>query len=387
MVERLNKTLFPKEWNRRRVPRRPEDLRIYDFDKFYDWDTLFTDAVQINNTHVMVIGPPLYEYAEWFREECWFQDHLGHRLQYNIVNLAKASRIEIQVLDYTLQDLTLVTPLGPANIRINPISMDFKDQKTIVTISKDHPINWLEQWIDYHHAVHGITGFLIYNNQSTQYTSRELEKQLERDDVTIRIVDYDVPFGTMGGGDWEWQGRRGTSIPWDSDYGQFVMLEHAKWRYLHSCDLVINADTDELLVLPATTLDQLSKYMDTSPNSFWLYRGTWVEPVDSNNGEIAENVAVADRRFGNYWHTANSAHRGVPVKWMLKPSRNLGSQWLLHGTHGAHMWTSEITFGHYLSMNTNWSYKRDAFTGDRNALVEFAPLRAHLDTWKASNQP
>lgn len=384
MVEKLNRCTFPDSWGFKRLTRRPKELQIYDFDKYYDWDTLFADAVQINDTTVILIGPPLYEVGEWFKEECQFKDHLGKNLNFNVVHQAKACRIEVTVQDYTLQDLTLVTPRGNATIKLTPINMDFKDKKTIVTISKDHPIEWLKQWIDYHYTVHDITGILLYNNNSTLYTSKELEKALDRDDVTIRIVDYNIPFGVMGGGHWEWDGRTGEHLPWDSDYGQFVMLEHAKWRWLHSADLVINADTDELLVLPDKSLAEMSEYMDTSANSFWVYRGVWIEPINSQTGEIAENVAVEDRLFSNYSKTANSPHRGIPVKWMAKPMRNIASQWLLHGTDGPSMVTSEITFAHYLSMNTNWSYKRDAFNGKVEDLVEWPQLAKNLAIWKAN---
>jgi hypothetical protein len=384
MVELLNRCTYPDSWGFKRVPRRPPELQIYNFEKYYDYDTLFADAVQINDNTVILIGPPLYEVSEWIKEECYFQDHMGQRLSFNLTYLAKANRIELAVFDYTMQDITLVTPRGNATIKVNPISMDFRAKKTITTVSQDNPIAWIKQWIDYHYTVHDITGFLIYNNNSTIYTSKELEKELERNDVTIRIVDYAIPYGALGGGHWEWQGRTGEEIPWDSEFGQCVMFEHAKWRWLHSSDLVINADIDELLVLPNKTLDELSRYMEDSPNSFWIYKGTWVEPVDTVTGEMAENIPMDDRNFGNYALISNDPHGGVLLKWMCKPGRNIVSQWFVHGTTGPHMVTNEITFAHYLPINTGWSYKRDLYTGGREELREWPELAKHLAVWKAN---
>ena len=89
MVEILNRCIFPDAWGFKRVPRRPPELQVYDFEKYYDYDTLFADAVQINDSTVILVGPPLYEVGEWFKEECQFKDHFGTALAFNVVHQAK----------------------------------------------------------------------------------------------------------------------------------------------------------------------------------------------------------------------------------------------------------------------------------------------------------
>jgi hypothetical protein len=161
------------------------------------------------------------------------------------------------------------------------------------------------------------------------------------------------------------------------------MLEHAKWRYLHCAKMAINADTDELLYIKGATMDDLANYCESNEDSVWLYNGTWVEPIDSTTGQIANTVPFDQRLFENYWHTNHSEQRGIGVKWALNPQKNMGYQWHLHRTFGPNKSTDFIGFGHYLAMNTSWSWKRDEFLGDSSSLVELSEIKENLMTWKA----
>jgi hypothetical protein len=377
MVETLSRFVYPDEWGIKRVTRRPKDLWVFDFEENYDWDSIWNDAVQIRNDKVLLIGPPLYEHGHWLKSTQPF----------NAPGLGPITGIKINEIDRAcVMVLDVPGPvdeiaIGQKNIKVNRPSFDFAGKKVIVTISKNHPISWLKQWIDYHRVVHNLDGLLLYNNRSTIYTSAELEAAISRPDMIIKVVDYDVPFGCMGGGDWEWKGKTGNFLPWDSDFSQYVMLEHAKWRYLHCADLAINADTDELLYIKDNTLDGIAEYCKTSSNSVWLYKGTWIEPVDSLTGIVARDVSFDARRFDHYWHTNNANQRGIGVKWMLNPARNLQYQWMLHRTTGPNMMTNEIGFGHYMAMNTSWSWTRDQYHGDKSTLVELVEIKKNLLKW------
>jgi hypothetical protein len=371
---------YPKEWGFQRQPARPQELWVFDFEKNYDWDNLWYDCIQINPNSTLLIGPPLYATKDFIKNNCKFLDSNKNQLNYNFYEM---DRVCITVLETTspLEQIYFIGPHNEREISISRSSMDFAGKKTIVTISKDHPVSWLEQWIDYHVCVHKVEGFIIYNNQSTLYKSDELQILLNRPDAKIEIVDYAVPFGCMGGGDWTWQGKSGTFLPWDSDFSQYIMLEHAKWKWLHCASLAINADTDELLVIKNYTLDNIVQYCRENSNSVWLYKGTWIEPVNSVTGEEASNVPQPTRRFYNYWQTTHSNQRGIGIKWMLNPQKNLTHQWMLHRTSGPHATTDEIYFGHYLAMNTSWSWERDKFTGEKQQLSTHHQIKHNLDIW------
>ena len=383
MVEQLNRFIFPEEWNYKRNPARPLDLRVLDFDKLYDWDTVWNDAVQINQNIIVLIGPPLYEFSNYLVDNCGFLDGNSSAMPFRIEHLDRAAMTIINTSTF-LDNIRLSTPNGVYEIPVNQASTEFADKKVIVTISRNHPIPWLQQWIDYHRVVHNLDGMLIYNNRSTLYTSEQLANALHRSDMIVKIVDYDVPFGVMGGSEWEWEGRKGDSLPWDSDFSQYVMLEHAKRRYLYNAKLVINADTDELLVFKNLSLDQLGDYCKNSDISALRYASLWIEPINSVTGEIAESIPFEQRRFKDYWKTTHSKHKGIGIKWMLNPARNLVYQWRLHDITGPIATTEDICFGHYLAMNTSWSWKRDKLQSDTSKLVSYDELKKNLDLWYAN---
>lgn len=66
---------------------------------------------------------------------------------------------------------------------------------------------------------------------------------------------------------------------------------------------------------------------------------------------------------------------------MLNPKKNLKYQWKLHTTTGPNLKTSEIGFGHFLAMNTSWSWKRDSLTVPTESLAEFDIIKQNLNKW------
>ena len=370
---------YPSNWVFQRTPARPKDLWVFDFEKNYDWDNLWYDAVQINPDTILLIGPPLYGTKDYITSNCKIVDKHNNILPFSFYEMDRVCITIVKAQGF-LDSVMLIDQTAQHPISISQTSFDFQNKKTIVTISKDHPIEWLEQWIDYHVTIHNVEGFIIYNNQSTAYSSQDLQTQLNREDVKITVVDYNVPFGCMGGGDWEWNGKRGTYLPWDSDFSQYIMLEHAKWKFLHCASLAINADTDELLIIKNDTLDAIADYCKNN-NSVWLYKGIWIEPVDKVTGQEACDIPYIDRKFWNYNLTTNSTQRGIGIKWLLNPSKNINYQWMLHRITGPQMETSDIYFAHFLSMNTSWSWPRDKFTGNKADLAVHKDLDKNLNNW------
>jgi len=385
MPEILSRFTYPHAWGFKRKPVRPLDLQVLDFEKNYDYETIWNDAVQVSNNALLLVGPPLYQTAQWLHANCKFFDNNAQPLTWSYSDMDRVSVIRIETHDW-MKELTLVTPYGKHQISVNYPTNVFADKKVVVTINRDNPISWIQQWIDYNKTVHNIEGLLLYNNRSTIYSANHLENMLKRDDVMVKVVEYDVPYGVLGGGDWEWQGRKGTYLPWDSDFGQYVMLEHAKWRYLHSARLVINADIDELLVVKNSNLDGVADYCQSGEHSVLVYDGIWIEPRDSRTGAIAKDLAFDDRKFYNYWHTQYGDGRGIGIKWVLNPKKNLHYQWHMHKIYGPYAKTNEITYGHYFAMNTGWCYPRDDFAGEVENLIELESLKHNLALWQQKSQ-
>ena len=372
-----SKTVYQSWWpHNHREPIRPKDLRVLNFDQLFDWQNLWYDAVQVNINTILLVGPPLYQTSQFLKNTCFISAN-DAIAPYSFHEMDRACVTAVTVSG--IVDQLILKSYGHSiPIQVNQQSNMFENQRVIVTISQDHPIEWLKQWIDYHYQVHDITGFLLYNNQSKNYTSDELQNLLDRDDLTIQVVDWPYPFGVMGGGDWTDGDRSGTSLPWDSDYAQYVMLEHAKYRFLYNAKTVINADTDELLLV--NNWDWIENEFENTETCVLSYNGTWIEPIDLS-GNSAHTTSIQNRKFSDYVLTENNSHRGISRKWMLKPSKCLQTQWGLHDVQAITNKTDQIGFGHFLAMNTSWSYTRDHYDGNRENLVQMPLLVDHLNRW------
>jgi hypothetical protein len=208
--------------------------------------------------------------------------------------------------------------------------------------------------MDYHYRVHGIDGFLIYDNTSSKYTVNELESKLSRDYLKLKIVPWPYPYGPQGS----------DNAPWDSDYGQYCMLEHAKYRYLSHAALVLNNDIDELIVTKGPSLDKIQSQLESGPYHCLAYQGRWIEPHDVPRNKGAYEVPFESRLFSDYCCTDAHDKRGIGHKWMLVPQKNINYQWLVHRIAGPYGVSEDLFYGHYLAMNTNWSWERDKYTGN-----------------------
>jgi hypothetical protein len=239
------------------------------------------------------------------------------------------------------------------------------------TLQKDNPIAWIKQWIEYHHVNFAIDGFLIYDNGSKSYSPDELESQLQTTGAVVKVVRWDVPYGPQGF-DCNYYNT------WDSDYAQSSMFEHAKRRYLSNAKLAINADVDELLAMEYATLDEVIDNINRDNLAGYCYKGRWIEPYDLANNKPAYEVGLMDRRFEDYYCTDHRNGIGIGNKWMLIPNKALNNQWVVHSTGAAMRQNHDIYYGHYMPMNTNWSWDRDGFDRDTTGLVVDTKLMNNL---------
>jgi len=363
MIETVETVKFPGEWGIKREPARPPHLRIdycggMRFDDNFDWDNLWYDAVQINEQQTLLIGPPLYAIKDWFKNNAGFADRDNNLLDYQFYDLDRVSYTLVMTksTDSHIVMISKDTSLRP--IELNHNDGYFNGHKVMVTLQRDNPIEWIEQWMDYHYRVHGIDGFLIYDNASTKYDVGQLDYRLHRPYLKIKVVPWPYPYGPQGS----------DHAPWDSDYGQYCMLEHAKYRYLSHASMVLNNDIDELIVTKGPTLEQIRTQLDQGPHHCLYYLGKWIEPHDVPNNKGAYEIPLESRRFRNYCCMDDNNKRGIGNKWMLVPKNCMQYQWRVHQISGPAGQSTDLYYAHYLAMNTNWSWPRDKFEGNVNDL-------------------
>jgi len=358
MIDTVTAVQFPQSWQLQREPARPPMLRIdycggMRFNDNFDWHNIWYDCVQLNESQTILIGPPIYDAKRWFADNAGFADRHGRALDYQFYDLDRVSYtlVHTKAMDDSL--IMISKQADPVHIAVNHNDGFFNGHRVMVTLQKNNPLSWIRQWMHYHWCNHGVDAFLIYDNGSTKYTCQDMLYMLSSDRYKLKIVPWPYPYGPQGS----------DHAPWDSDFGQYCMLEHAKYRYLSHAGLVLNHDIDELLVSVGPTLDQIQQQLTTGPHHCVAYKGRWIEPHNPLTNLAACEVPMEERRFADYCCTDANNTRGIGHKWMLVPQHCMTYQWLVHRIAGPHGITEDLFYGHYLAMNTNWSWTRDQFQG------------------------
>jgi hypothetical protein len=357
----------------KREPIRPVELRKdycggMKFDENFDWDNLFYDAVQLDANTMVLIGPPLYQTANMMAADWKFSDG-ANNLGFSITGMDRTC-ITVVNTNTWVKELTL-THAEPITIPVNVIDPKLNGLKCLFTLQKDNPIPWIKQWIQYHHVNFGVDGVLIYDNNSQSYSVEELEDQLQVPGVTVKVVAWDVPYGPQGYACDYYN-------TWDSDYAQSSMFEHAKRRYLSKALIAINADIDELLVIEGASLDMAINAISSQGLAGLCYKGRWIEPYDIDTGTPANQIPLEDRQFTDYHCIDQRNPIDIGNKWMVIPDKAMTCQWSVHNTSAKMPQTIDIYYGHYMAMNTNWSWSRDSYDRDTTGLTVDAGLMHNL---------
>ena len=358
MVNNCSTIQYQASWGFIREPARPVHLRIdycegLKFNDHFDWNNAWHDVIQVNDNVVLLVGPPLYDAKEWITANVSFFDPSGNKLPLQFMELDRVCYTALTT-GGQINSISMSSHGGVIQIPVNRNTGAFNNRKTMVVMQKNTPIAWMQQWVLYHMKVHGLDGFLIYDNGSTDYTASALEASLQGTTAEITVVDWPYPFGPLGS----------DHAPWDSDYGQYIMLEHAKYRYLSGAAIVLNNDTDEFLVTKGITLDQIISHLNNAETGCLRYKGIWIEPYELTNGKSAVDVPVNERDIKNYFCVDPNNHIGIGYKWMVIPSKHLNHQWCLHHVNGPMIESDQLYYAHHLGFNTNWSRQRDVFTGN-----------------------
>lgn len=177
---------------RREPPRKPEDQQPEYLEQF-DARTLFYDVFQ-HGDDVWLSGPPVSNLKAPLSNGAWRVDgvdvtgDLGlrdwGRTQRSVIAGAGAGR----ELSFSLGNDRFSADIAPNESDL------FAGQRTIITKSKDNDLVWIQDFLRYYHLVHGVTGIVFYDNNSTRYTPQDVADAIaEVDGITTAVV-VDWPF-------------------------------------------------------------------------------------------------------------------------------------------------------------------------------------------------
>lgn len=303
---------IPESWGKRESPKTNQLGRYgYTFDELFDHDNLFYDCLDIGHDRVICIGPPLGNIKKCVS----FTDgKVG--LEHSFLDL---DRVTITLVETSSHVIYLN---GDIPINVNRPSSKFSDRNMMVCKMKNEPIRWIKDWIQYHYNQYGIDGFVIYNNQSTEYDRLTLRRELSKvsDKIVVDVLDIDMPFGPSG-----------------YDYMEYIVLEHVKYKYAWCANSLINHDIDELLVIAGgKKLEDLLSLMNSNRIDALLYGTRNMDPYNRELGKDAFEIPREERHFLDYTyygpHSNNDRLMGdkTHTKWICLPNRCMESQWLTH---------------------------------------------------------
>lgn len=249
------------------------------------------------------------------------------------------------------------------------------NSRVLVTKSKNNDLRWIKEWVQFHVNTQGIDSVLLYDNSSTEYASSDILESIQGISglrMAI-IVEWPFKFGPQGG---NWGGVK--NAPWDSDYTEYGILEHARHRFLKEADLVISCDIDELVM--SDDMRDVIQVMDSLDSKAIAYQGRWINNVPTHPQKDSESVSFID--FGYF----NPNEAPTTQKWSIQPRYcREAIQWKTHSIAGLDVLkTKKVSHRHFRGISNNWKTQRTkGQVFDSNAHIfdkdlELALVRAGL---------
>lgn len=237
-------------------------------------------------------------------------------------------------LDFVLGAQRFSVPVGGDDLAA------FSGRNCLLTISKNNPIEWIEDWARYHIAAHGADALILFDNGSTSYTADELQARLSALPglAVCRVLSAPFPYGGPGGGR--------LSVP--AKFFQTAMFNIAQVRFLRQARAVLSVDIDELVwPMSGSVFDAAV----TSTLGMVSFFGHWVYPAAP--GTAQPQVA----------HSMRSGRKFITnPKWCLVPSKRAGRfSWAVHRPGGPFYHLTirrRLGFWHCYACSTNWKKNR-----------------------------
>jgi hypothetical protein len=330
-------------WPVHREPPRPPAQRQSDYLDKFDHDTLVYDAFPTGDS-VRLIGPPLLNLAIPLAGATWHVDDI--EVVANLVDLDRTQGSWLETSATAGARLTVQMGDATCEAEISESGVEwFRGRRVLTTKSKNNDLQWITDWARFHAEMQGIDAVLLYDNGSDIYQPEDVLKALDVPGIEVAVVVvWPFKFGPQGG---NWEGL--ADAPWDSDFCEYGILEHARHRFLSEAAGVLNQDIDELAVSEdaASVFDLLA----ASESGAIRYPGRW---IDTPRATTTEPPRFSD--FTVY----DSTRWPSTSKWAIDPTRTQhAGQWKTHSVHGVTMSTTKrIQHRHFTGISSNWKYAR-----------------------------
>jgi hypothetical protein len=359
VVCRTNSVSLSDFTDMRREAARAPECRGANFDREFDSNTLFYDAVRVGDSRVALFAPPFFNLAEAIAAAT-FSDG-SSRYSPRTRFLDRHAQLWLDIPENP-DPIRASGPLGKFELSVSRNeSQMFRGCRVIFTMSKDNPIEWILDWVKFNRDVHGADAVLIYDNGSTAYDSAALSGALASISGLRCSVVMQWPFkyGPQGTNSWD---------HWDSDFCQLGAWEHARWRFLQEARSVMNSDIDELVL--SKTGRSVFEAAERSRFGLVRYRGRWI--IGTDDGRRDRSMNAPERHFDysilmppKYQLSRFLMRRDANeclAKWTVVPNRCPAyAQWHVHSIFSwwaSYFCTRDFSFRHFREIGSNWKYQR-----------------------------
>ena len=343
----LTSCVIPDEIPIVRESPRPVAMRNELYSSQYDWKTLFYDVYSCGG-YTVFQGPPLFNLHKSVMDHSFFNSN-----KKMVVSRSRACDIWVKK---PIDKIVLEGPLGTFNIRVQPdVNHIFANKRVLLTLSKDNDLRWIIDWAQYHCRIHGAEALLFYDNASTAYSSEELQAKLSYScpDMEVVVVSWPYKYGPQGGVSGAVNGRQG---PWDSDFCQTAVLQHARFRFLQNARSVLNCDIDELIVAERGN-ESIFDFTEKRALGLTYFSGRWI----GNRSD--DSLVNAERRHRDFVCCDQMLKSMCPNKWCVVPKKTSRRfhTWTAHTIRGipkfmAH--SEEFVYRHFKAISNSWKYGR-----------------------------
>ena len=303
---------IPSTWGIVRDIRNPkESYSQYSFgktfDESYDYTTIFSGVLKYDD-NVVITSPPFLNIANFIKENVIITDGTKNiNLEFQDLDrcgvaVGKISKNATHLyLKYKDED--------PLDVKIESLETTrYENKRILFTMIKNDPMDWILNWVQYHHEIYGINGFVIFSNNSDEYTCEELENYLKSDSYELTVVDWEMKWGVNG-------------PPWDSDYCKIVALQYLKYKFAYDAEFVLNLDIDEYFVSQYSLGEIVESMISKNKDSINIEsKNTSRYSLPSKEG-IIENYC---------WYHKEDIDINKMVKWITLPKYSRNYPWSTH---------------------------------------------------------
>lgn len=340
------------------------------FDETYDYDTLFSGVLKHGDT-LVITAPPFLNLREFVNDTVIINDgYCDIKLQFHDLD---RSGVAIAKINKNSTHLYIThNNDSPIQIEIESLEIErFKDKKILFTMIKNDPKDWILNWVQYHHKIYGINGFVIFSNNSDDYTCEELENYLKSDSYELTIVDWEMKWGVNG-------------PPWDSDYCKIVALQYLKYKFAYEAEFVLNLDIDEYFV-SSYSLDNIIESMILNNK----------DSINMESKNISRySLPLEETTIKNYyWYHKKDIDTNKMIKWVTLPKYSRNYPWSIHyifspnrddtdDFYYAHM--AILTGKHHIEKNSGTNIAKQRFLIRDNGYEEDQILKNNFEKMKNS---